>query len=79
LSENTPYNWKVVASDGLETTIGSIWNFRTEAGNNPPDMPTQFAQYESDGVTAIPIGGTTTENTIVARSVFSDLIVMLSG
>lgn len=72
LSENTLFYWKVVASDGMETTIGPIWNFRTLAGNNPPNIPKQLAQYKSDGVTGVSLGGTTTENTIVAKGGVSD-------
>gem|GEM_PF-2122524 len=40
LTTNTIYYWKIVAKDTRGgTTAGSVWNFKTEPGNNPPAMP----------------------------------------
>jgi len=40
---NTPYYWQITATDGLSTTVGSIWSFKTATG------PTvNHAPYEPD-------------------------------
>jgi len=41
-------------------------------GNNPPNQPTDLWQFKSDGVTGIPVGGTTDESTVVLKGGVSD-------
>ncbi|KAF5425081.1 MAG: hypothetical protein C5S41_04435 [Candidatus Methanomarinus sp.] len=40
--------------------------------NTPPDIPTSLIQYESDGVAVIPLGGITTEGTVIMKGSVSD-------
>jgi hypothetical protein len=38
----------------------------------PPNLPANFTQHKSDGITVIPFGGTTNENTVVTKGGVSD-------
>ena len=41
--------------------------------NSPPNQPTSLTQYKSDGITGIPLGGTTVESVVVMKGGVSDL------
>lgn len=42
------------------------------AGNNNPSAPSGLEQYKADAISAIPVGSTTNENTVVFKGVVSD-------
>lgn len=83
--DNTPYHWQYRAID--ETGRTSAWtpfggNAETNAdftvdngpgggGPTDPGVPTP-GQFQADGTTAISVGGTTTEATVVIASTLSD-------
>ncbi len=58
------------AKEGTYILKGYI--YLTNPQSTLPNLPTSLIQYKSDGVTGITLGGTTSENTVVMRSVVSD-------
>jgi hypothetical protein len=56
LKTDTRYYWRIMASDGLSTTMGPIWRFRTTdeaAPNRPPVLP--YNPNPADKTTDVPI------------------------
>lgn len=39
LNYDTDYYWQIIANDNFGETIGSVWSFRTEVENLPPNEP----------------------------------------
>lgn len=56
LSTGTTYYWRIVATDGMDTTMGPLWSFTTAATpapNRPPHVPS--APNPSHGLTDVPV------------------------
>lgn len=53
-------------------TQASQPDFVMDAVPNPPAIPDSLAQFQSDGTTAIPVGGSTTETTVIFRGILTD-------
>jgi hypothetical protein len=73
LSDTFSYHWQVRAVD--QTGRASTWKpfpgtFTVQTGHNPD--PPNTGQYQSDGVTPIPSGGTLNGTTIVWKSTVTD-------
>lgn len=81
LAENVAYHWQARAVD--QTGRASSWlpyggnaesdaDFVVDAVPDPPADPTSLAQLKSDGVTAIAVGATTDETTVIFQAAVSD-------
>src|SRR5438093_2509073 len=80
LANNTAYHWQARTVD--QTGRASAW---TPFGANPetdgdfvttipqpPAPPTDTAQFQSDGVTAIPVGGTASGRSVIFKATVTD-------
>src|SRR5207244_1752703 len=80
LANNTAYHWQARTVD--QTGRASAW---TAFGGNaetdgdfvttipqPPSPPTDTAQFQSDGATAIPVGGTAPGRSVIFKATVSD-------
>ncbi|HEY6157905.1 MAG TPA: Ig-like domain-containing protein, partial [Gemmatimonadales bacterium] len=80
LANNTAYHWQARTVD--QTERASAW---TAFGGNaetdgdfvttipqPPASPTDTAQFQSDGATAIPVGGTAAGRSVIFKATVSD-------
>ena len=47
LDRNTKYYWKVVASDGIDSISGDIWNFKTKKDSNDNDFHPSGEDYDN--------------------------------
>jgi hypothetical protein len=81
LADNVAYHWQARAVD--QTGRASSWvsyggnaesdaDFGVDAVADPPAQPASLAQIKSDGTTAIAVGATTDEATVVFRAAVSD-------
>ncbi|PLY00106.1 MAG: hypothetical protein C0623_07945 [Desulfuromonas sp.] len=77
LANSTSYSFTITT--GVQDKAGNAFaadqtvTFDTvAAGNSPPNVPTGPAQYESDGSTAISVGGYSTTTTLVFEADLSD-------
>src|SRR5216117_2771056 len=80
LANNTAYHWQARTVD--QTGRASAWtafgaNAETDgdfvtAIPQPPAPPTDTAQFQSDGVTAIPVGGTAPGRSVIFKATVTD-------
>ncbi|MBI2931211.1 MAG: hypothetical protein HYY16_06140, partial [Planctomycetes bacterium] len=75
LTPGWEYHWQCWAED----SAGVVSTFFDYGGNSvdffidrPPDVPGAMGQFESDGVTPIPDGGTSGSSTVVFEAVLAD-------
>jgi hypothetical protein len=75
------YKWQAWAEDASGVLSGTAPNFTafppsdpdfTVLANTPPGTPTSLGQFKLDGVTGIPIGGSTTETGVVFKGTAID-------
>jgi hypothetical protein len=56
LDTNTTYYWRITVSDGLSTTVGSIWSFATASTAAPNRAPkTPYKPNPSDDLSDVPV------------------------
>src|SRR6266576_2536716 len=80
LANNTAYHWQARTVD--QTGRASAWtafgaNAETDGDfvttiPQPPAPPTDTAQFQSDGVTAIPVGGTGSGRSVIFKATVTD-------
>src|SRR5207253_4502361 len=80
LTNNTGYHWQARTAD--QTGRASAWtafgaNAETDGDfvitiPQPPAPPTDTAQFQSDGVTAIPVGGTASGRSVIFKATVTD-------
>jgi hypothetical protein len=76
LAPGTTYYWRVVASDGIDSTVGPVWQFTT---NNPPKKPYAPSPANADTgvqlVTALSWEGGDPDGDAVSYTVYLDTVV----
>ncbi len=73
LTNGTTYYYRVCATDNAgNLSAGATASATPSAGNTAPNVPTNPAQYESDGTTAVNVGGYSTTTTLVFEADLSD-------
>ena len=53
LAAGTTYFWRITATDGMSTTVGPVWSFRTAPANYPPYTP--YKPSPADGAGDVPL------------------------
>jgi mannan endo-1,4-beta-mannosidase len=71
LTNGTSYTFTVVATNSVGDSQPSPPS-NTVSPNAPPSDPVSLGQFEANGATAIPIGGTTDGTTVVSKGTVSD-------